>query len=142
MNLHNAEKLLRNYPALTAYVSGRRLDILSNYSAYTRSTETNHADPTGNRVVKILELSKLERALKITAKWLDNELFPDNRSLLLDVWRGYPWRFIARREGWQCMETWNQMTTSLANYMNRSAGPASGQDGDASAGAQGKNSLE
>lgn len=126
-----AGHLLRRYPLLYSYIEGRRANIIHGYrqgSFGVIRAGSGVSDPTGNKVVRIDDLTAIATTGKIIRQWIDTGLKPEDRPLLLAVWRGKN-PYV---DGRQYM--WEKMTLSLAGYMNQYASAACGRGGIASAG--------
>ena len=138
MNAKQAGYFLMNYPSLTQAAHNRRDDILNQgrQEAFTGGIKpSGHSDPTAKKGILLADGNELEVILRQAYEWINNELSPHDRPLLLAVWRlgKYGWYYTAKdqgREVWQCRYRWENMTAALAAYLNQSAGLVPGQVGN------------
>lgn len=135
LNKKQAAFFLANYPALCENLESQRENIIEGYrqSAVAGGRGGSlHSDPTARKAILLLELSDLITILRLVRQWIDCELIPNRRPLLLSVWRlgKYGWQHVAKERCMgvvQCQEWWQQLTESLLTYLkNRlhSAGDA------------------
>ena len=138
MNEKTAAYLLSQYPWLWLRSEYTRELILNKYhcsSDYTEDRHSNgsHADMTATRAIKLSKLSvkvPLIRLVELTGKWIDSKMDPNDRKILLHIWRlqtlpNYPsldYRDVVR---------WWNMQTDLTRYLVLFAGLASGGPGTA-----------
>ena len=143
MHSNQAEYLLLNYPSLSAELYNRQQTILQRYrqrafSGGSRYTG-RYSDPTGSKAVRLLEAEEEGRHILLVGQWINTELRPRDRPLLINRWRRHNWPDIARRQGvdaWECIIAWNIMIIRLADYLKACAGHACGVVGAASANGQ------
>lgn len=125
MNQTIIENLLRFYPAHWRIWQARKEVINGAYSAeaglgrgYLR---------TDRAAILMVMLDKHYSMLQVVGAWIDQELQPEDRPLLLDVWRRCDWRMITRKNGgtlWANQERWNQMIAGLIQYVGTACAAA------------------
>lgn len=134
MDKGRAAYLLRYYPILFEWLENSREDIFHGYrqTAYVGGNRgSGHSDPTARKAERLLKLQHIEGLLAGVGEWINNDLEPYDRPVLIEFWRlrhlGLHW--VARSlnmEAWRCKARWDIMTKSLMNYLkkNQSAGHA------------------
>lgn len=126
-----AERLLRGYPMLYNYIAGRREDIIHGYRQGCFGSIRSSGgvcDPVLSKVVRLDDLSRIVATGRLVRRWIDYELQPEDRPVLLAVWRG------AKLDEGRWRHRWETMTDNLAGYMSQSASTVCGPGGIASAG--------
>lgn len=120
MTHKEAQETLARYPWLWVRCQNLRANIINRYNAEHVSRKAGgYGDKTGRAAVKLLELADIERRVKITGRFIEEGLPPEDRMLLINVWRGLPWRLIAEREGcseWLTRLRWQAMVERLRAY--------------------------
>lgn len=130
-----SEQILIHYPEIYN-LAGARDNILNTYrqQAYAAiRRRSGHGDPTLGKTLRLLQLADAAAAISATGRWIEEELHPADRPLLLQVWRGLGWSTIARRGGVTVsatITTWTSMITNLTTYINQCAGHACAPVGD------------
>ena len=139
MTKREIELFLLNYPAMTDYLVNLRESILHGGRTFTfsRSGYTgSYSDTTAKRAVRLVEISTLEKVLSLIGQWIENELQPKCRPVLIDRWRGYTWPVIAKRRGvmiWKIISDWEAMIIGLTKYLMHFVGTACDLAGTVSA---------
>ena len=126
-----AGRLLSGYPMLYNYVTGRREDIIHGYRQGCFGSIRSSggvSDPVLSKVVRLDELSRAVLVGRLVRRWIDYELQPEDRPVLLAVWRG------AKLDEGRWRHRWETMTDNLAGYMSQSVLTACGPVGLASVG--------
>ena len=130
--------LLACYPKLWEQASERRDDLLyrGRQGAFAGGGRgSGHADITGKRGAALGDLGSLTRELVITSDFIEDLTDPEERKLLLVVWRvGHGGlSIVGRCIGWpeeRCREVWQTMCIRLEHQIKKhSAGPVSVQPG-------------
>lgn len=136
MYIKQAEYLLLNYPSLSAQLHNEQQNILQRYRQTAFACGIGHSysysDSTGSKAVKLVMLEGEYRNTILISKWIDTELRPRDRPLLISRWRRLDWLEISRRLGvdaWACITAWNMMAMQLTEYLKAYAGHASGAAG-------------
>lgn len=83
------------------------------------------ADRTAAKAIRLVEFDEKLSAFDVITKWIDCAMSPEDRELLLLIWRGIPWDYIARKMYLTKQEVgrrWHQMTVSLIRYAGIAAG--------------------
>lgn len=122
MKPRQVESLLKGYPYLWQSYRTQQDEIL--YSGKSSSAWTSiyyggsgtYSDKTASKAIKLADLSHTERILLSIRKWLDVSTKPSYRAILINRWRGYSWRHIARRLRQTVQEVvmlWGQMVLEL-----------------------------
>lgn len=93
-----------------------------NFDTVNRHGQGGHSDPTGDKALRLVDLSDLIDKLKKIRQWIDQELHPEDRALLVAMWRVgvYGWRVVARELRWEvqtCVLRWESLLTSLSGWM-------------------------
>jgi hypothetical protein len=140
LNSAQAAYYLANFPNLTRQAQDRREDILNLYrqEAFAGGNkQSGHSDQTASRGILLADGSEIENILNSIKKWIDLEMSPGDRALLIAVWRSRHcgWHYVSketRLEVWTCYSKWITLTKQLAAYLNQSAGPAPAHPGLAS----------
>lgn len=141
MTPREASYFLYNFPGLSEAAAEKRADILEQgrqgaFAGGFRGGGT--PDPTAYRAILLADGSELERILSQVGQWINFEMPPKDRPLLLAAWRlgRFGWHWVAKDlkvEVWQCRFQWDKLTAGLAAYLNQSAGTAPAHPGAASA---------
>lgn len=134
-----ANYFLAHFPVLTREVRNRRDDIINQcrQEAFAGGTRgSGHSDPTANKAILLADGSVLEDILCGVRAWIDADLPPQDRPLLIAVWRSrnYGWFYVSRelkREVRRCQARWSILTSHLAVHLNQYAGTASAAPGAA-----------
>lgn len=123
------EYLLANFPGLWEMVHGQVEDIIEGGSAgdFTttgRYSGGTHGDPTGKRAIHLYEINNLAGELWKVRSWIDTQLPPGDRPLLVAAWRAGPlgWRWVARelRTGVaECIDRWSHLCNNLQVILDR-----------------------
>ncbi|CVK17542.1 hypothetical protein [Sporomusa sphaeroides] len=136
MHTKQAEYLLLNYPSLSAQLHNEQQNILQRYRQTAFACGIGHSysysDSTGSKAVKLVMLEEEYRSTILISRWIDTELRPRDRPLLINRWRRLDWMAISRRSGvdaWTCITAWNLMIMQLTEYLKAYAGHASGAAG-------------
>lgn len=124
--MSRAKYLLENFPGLWAKAQGEVEDIIEGCGHRELSGiqgAGGHSDPTGNRAARLAEAHDLTIILEKVRQWIDKELPPGDRPLLLAVWR-YPfgWYWIARelhRGVPECRNNWIHLCSKLEDFLSR-----------------------
>lgn len=119
--------LLRYYPSLWNQIRSREEDTLEggahgDYSGSGRVPLGVHSDPTTARALALAEVSTLAGKLEQVREWIDTQLYPGDRSLLLEVWRSreLSWRWTARQLSLgvsECLERWSKLVEQLSEWL-------------------------
>ena len=123
-----AAYLLKNYPVLWEQSHVMADDALYGRSGKEpgadRKAEGVHSDPTANRGIALYEAHSLADGLAQVRAWIDSRLPPENRILLIAIWRmiSFGWGRVARETGrlgvGECQRTWGAMVENLAAQLN------------------------
>lgn len=92
------------------------------YTGAGRRVEGAHSDPTMMRALRLLEARELQEQLALVRRWVDCELRPEDRPLVLAVWRvGWlGWRTVGRElglPGWWCRSRFDELTQQLFSWL-------------------------
>lgn len=126
--MSRAKYLLENYPALWAQARGEVEDALEGNRGpgfvEVNRDQGGHSDSTAARAAKLLEANILAGDLNRVRMWIDTRLPPEDRPLLLAVWRArnLGWWWVARelrREMARCVDRWNQLCNDLQEFLDR-----------------------
>lgn len=142
MTAAQAAYYLANFPSLSQQVYNRRDDIINQYrqEAFAGGNrQSGHSDPTAKKAILLADGLAVEDILYNVRLWIDTQLSPRDRPLLISVWRSrdYGWSYVGRElntEVWRCQARWHTITIQMAAYLNQSAGPACAQPGTACVG--------
>ncbi len=144
LNSKQAAFLLYNFPALMEQIELRRENILEGcrQSAVAGGRKgSGHSDPTIKKALLLIEDSEMVKTLSLVRQWIDEELPPVARPLLLSVWRvgKYGWSWVAKDqdEGVKaCRDGWESLVENMLSFLitrRLFAGTVSAPAGDASA---------
>ena len=131
MTTKQAEQLLMEYPLLWQSYRAKREQILhggrssSDWIGIYYGGGGTYSDKTAAKAVKLAGMACNERMLQGIGKWIAEQLPADCRAILIDLWRGYGWAVIARRQGvmqWRLMTRWKAALDSLGTYLTASVG--------------------
>jgi len=121
------EYLLRHYPTLFQQVRERAADAVEggnhgDLSRINRRPQGGHSDPTARKALALLEAGDLAAQLSLIREWIDTLLAPEDRPVLLAVWRqGFlGWERAAREVGLEaveCQRRWSGMVTQLTGWL-------------------------
>lgn len=134
---HAAGYLLLHFPELTEQARHLADDALHgnrgrDLSQPQRRSEGQVSDSTMKRGLQLAEALTLSDHLARVRQWIDTEMPPGDRELLLTTWRTHQygeWKLVAKELGrdlTECLDWWNAMISDLAQWLNQSAGAASG----------------
>lgn len=124
--MNRAEYLLRNLPGLWTQFNENIEDALegSSHGVYVGigRGHGSHSDPTARRAGRLYEVNILAGDLALVRKWIDTQLNPGDRLLLLAMWRqgAFGWFYVARTlrtEAGKCKEQWSRMCKQLEEYL-------------------------
>jgi len=114
-----AATLLSRYPVLWDYLHRTQEDVLQEYVAEhaRRPPGGWPSNPTAKKAVRLVELAPLEKALRVTAAFIDTLAEPEQR-VLVAVWRNgsLGWFYVVRDTPYtweECRRVWDGMTRRL-----------------------------
>ncbi|MCL6558131.1 MAG: hypothetical protein K6U74_04880 [Firmicutes bacterium] len=122
-----AAYLLRHFPVLweqaclmaeNALEGGSHGDL----TGTGRHPTGSHGDPTARRALALVQARSLKSKLKLIEQWINTRLPPEDRPLLLAIWRyGWlGWPAVARELGrgaGECRRRWAVMVKGLTNWL-------------------------
>ena len=119
--------LLKYFPSLHEQAQRQAEDALEGNVAASltenRHGQGGYTDQTARRGIALAEASVLADKLTLVRQWIDEELNPDDRLILLSVWRGNrwdDWHWVSRemRMGVnECRQRWNRLIQGLAAWL-------------------------
>lgn len=126
--MNRAEYLLQNFPGLWYQVNEDIEDTFGcgSHEVYVEigRGHGSHSDPTARRAAKLYDANILTGDLARVRQWIDTQLPPEDRHLLLAVWRAgnLGWFWVARElrsEVVECIYRWNRLCTNLQEFLDR-----------------------
>ena len=122
----NSETLLAQYPFLWNYLQSQRKEILYYYHSSSDVgsgvRSSFHSDPTAGRGIKLAQLGERKVKIILAGQWIDGKLRPEDRPVLIKVWRGCGLRY------WEVVR-WQTMVHDLGAFLKAYAGRASDEHG-------------
>ena len=102
MTFEQAEQLLAEFPVIFQGLANQRINILHSgrkncdVTSSRRSTGA-HSDPTAARALTLVKIDTSVQLLVLIRKWLDYELKPQDRVLVICTWRRLSWETISKK---------------------------------------------
>lgn len=124
-----ASYILLEYPKRWDAMQERRqqiIDACGNGNAYhgDGTSRGGHGDDTLRKVMQLVDLDTEENYLKVVREWLSTGLDPQDRAVLLNLWRGVPPTQIERRHICPKGESVGQRLHTMINGLIHFAGRA------------------
>jgi len=134
-----AECLLLGYPCRWSVAREMRQQIIDSQDNGRlchegRAQQGQHADSTFKKMVQLDALAQEEAVLEVFREWLTTGLAPEDRILLINLWRGRTLSELDREAG-QLGSAWRRFQ-HMAKSLIRFVGGACGEHGAACANIQ------
>ena len=125
--MKTAAYLLKYFPNLYEQAQRQAEDALEGNVTVNltkmRSGQGGYSDRTGQMAVTLAEANLIASKLILIRQWIDEELNPDDRLILLSVWRSNRWGgwwWVSREIGLEvcgCRQRWDRLVQGLAAWL-------------------------